>query len=593
MKDFVKTMFAATLGTLLAGVVISTFAAIVIGAIVSAASLSFSVSSMKALKDNSVLTLSLNRPIVDRVDNNPISLLQNLLGGEESPLGLNDILRSIEHAKNDSKIAGILLTNMGDAGAGIATLTEIRDALLDFRLSGKFIVSHSDYYGQRAYYLASVADKVYMNPEGSLDLHGLGASIMFFKGALDKLGVEAQVIRHGKFKSAVEPYMYDKMSAENREQILSYTGAIWEHMIGDIAEQRQVEVNKLNKAINNLQLNDAEAALSLNLLDGLRQRSELFDELAVLSRQPENGNLNLINIDAYSKTVTPRSATAKQRLAIVYAEGEILDGGKEGDIVGKELAAELRAVRRDSSIKAVVLRVNSPGGSALASELIWHEMKLLKETKPLVVSMGNVAASGGYYIACPASYIFASPTTITGSIGVFGVLFNAKKLFNTKLGLTVDVASTNDHADMGSLYRPLSKPEYDFILHQIEKIYGTFTQHVADGRNIPLQEVNRIGEGRVWSGVDAKRLNLIDEFGGLKLAVEKAVLLANMEDYRIVELPTQKDRLTFILENFGQAAAKLTKKSTGNVLEDYEPLANLLRMNGKAQARLPYDVSME
>ncbi|MDR1022633.1 MAG: signal peptide peptidase SppA [Prevotellaceae bacterium] len=593
MKNFVKTMLAATLGTLLAGVIISTFAAIVIGAIVSVASLSFSTSSIKAVKDNSVLTLPLNRPIVDRVGNNPIDLLRSLLGDEESALGLNDILRSIEHAKNDSRIAGILLTDMGGAGTGIATLTEIRNALLDFRLTGKFIVSYSDYYGQKPYYLASVADKVYMNPEGLLDLHGLGASIMFYKGALDKLGVEAQVIRHGKFKSAVEPYMYDKMSAENREQILAYAGAIWSSMIGDIAEQRQVEVDKLNKAINTLQLNDAKAALSLDLIDGLRQRGEVLSELAVLSSQPENGNPNLISIDTYSRVATPRSATAKQQLAIVYAEGEILDGGKEEDIVGKALAAELRAVRRDTSVKAVVLRVNSPGGSAMASELIWHEMKLLKEAKPLVVSMGDVAASGGYYIACPASCIFASPTTITGSIGVFGVVFNAKKLLNSKLGLTVDVASTNEHADMGSPYRPLSKPEYNFILHHVEKIYATFTQHVADGRGIPLREVDRIGEGRVWSGVDAKRLKLVDEFGGLNSAIEKAVLLANLENYRILELPKQKDTFTFFLESFGQAAAKLTKKSTGNIMEDYEPLANLLRMNGKAQARLPYDVSME
>ncbi|MDR1342636.1 MAG: signal peptide peptidase SppA [Prevotellaceae bacterium] len=592
MKDFVKTILAATLGTLLAGVIISTFAAIVIGAIVSVASLSFSTSSTKAIKDNSVLVLPLNRPIVDRVSNNPIDLLRSLLGDEESALGLTDILRSIEHAQNDSRIAGILLTNMERAGTGIATLTEIRNALLEFRLAGKFIVSYSDHYGQKPYYLASAADKVYMNPEGLLDLHGLGASIMFYKGALDKLGVEAQVIRHGKFKSAVEPYMYDKMSAENREQILTYAGAIWSSMMGAIAEQRQVGVDKLNKAINSLQLNDAEAALSLNLIDGLRQRSEVLSELAVLSRLPEDGNPYLVGIDAYIKAST-QSATAKQQLAIVYAEGEILDGGKEGDIVGKALAAELRAVRRDTSIKAVVLRVNSPGGSAMASELIWHEMKLLKEAKPLVVSMGDVAASGGYYMACPASFIFASPTTITGSIGVFGVVFNAKKLLNTKLGLTVDVASTNEHADMGSSYRPLSKPEYNFILRHVEKIYATFTQHVADGRGIPLREVDRIGEGRVWSGVDAKRLKLVDEFGGLKSAVEKAVLMANLRDYDIVELPRQKNAVAFFLENFGQVTAKLTKKSTGNILEDYEPLANLLRMNGKVQARLPYDVSME
>ncbi|MDR2813034.1 MAG: signal peptide peptidase SppA [Prevotellaceae bacterium] len=591
MKNSVKTMFAAMLGTFLAGVVILSFSAIVIGAIISA-SLSFSAMPAKAVKNNSVLTLSLSCDIVDRVENNPMDLLQGVFGDGESVLGLNDILRSIEHAKNDSKIEGILLTDMYGVGAGFATLTEIRNALLDFHLTGKFIVSYGDSYGQKPYYLASVADKLYMNPEGSLDLHGLGASVMFYKGALDKLGIEAQVIRHGKFKSAVEPYMYDKMSAENREQILAYAGAIWQSMLGDIAAQREVEADKLNDAINSLQLNDAKAALALNLFDGLRQRGEVLSELAALSRLNENEKPNLISIDAYSKTITPKNTVEKQQVAIVYAQGEILDDGKS-DIVGKTLAAELRAVRRDSTIKAVVLRVNSPGGSALASELIWHEMQLLKEAKPLVVSMGDVAASGGYYISCPASYIVASPTTITGSIGVFGVLFNAKKLFNSKLGLTVDVVATNEHADMGSVYRPLSKPEHDFILHHIEKIYATFVQHVADGRKIPAKEVDNIGEGRVWSGVDAKRLNLIDEFGGLNVAVEKAVLLANLERYRVIELPKQKDKFAFVLESLGQAAVKLTKKNTGDILEDYEPLAKLLRMNGKAQARLPYEASIE
>ncbi|MDR0687623.1 MAG: signal peptide peptidase SppA [Prevotellaceae bacterium] len=614
-------MFAATLGTLLASFVIFAFAAAVVGAIVSAASLSFSaVSPVKTIKSNSVLTLSLSHPIVDRVSNNPISLLQSLFGDGESALGLNDILRSIESAKTDSRIEGILLTDMRGAATGIATLTEIRNALLDFRLTGKFVVSYSDSYGQKPYYLASAADKIYMNPEGLLDLHGLGASIMFYKGALDKLGVEAQVVRHGKFKSAVEPFMYSKMSEENRAQIRSYAGSIWQTMLSDIAvrnrmevaallnrqkfadaddtaAQSQTEAAKLNDAINRLQLNDAEAALSLNLLDGLRQRSELLSELAVLSRLQEDSKPSLIGIDAYCRAAAPQnvlaSNAAKQKVAVVYAEGEILDESRDENIVGKALAAELRAVRHDPSVKAVVLRVNTPGGSAMASELIWHEMSLLKEAKPLVVSMGDVAASGGYYIACPASYIFASPTTITGSIGVFGVLFNAKQLFNSKLGLTVDVAATNDHADMGSIYRPLSKPEHDFLLHHVERTYATFVQHVADGRQMPAQEVDNIGEGRVWSGVDAKRLNLIDELGGLNEAIGKAVLLANLDDYTVIELPRRKDTFAFLLESFGLVAAKLAKKSTGNILEDYEPLANLLRMHGKVQARLPYDVSVE
>jgi protease-4 len=276
----------------------------------------------------------------------------------------------------------------------------------------------------------------------------------------------------------------------------------------------------------------------------------------------------------------------------VYAEGNIVEAGKDG-IVGKELAADLREVRRDSSIKAVVLRISSPGGSALASELICREMALLKQVKPVIVSMGDVAASGGYYVSCPATCIMASPGTITGSIGVFGVLFNAKKFFNNKLGVTVDVAATNDHADMGSIFRPLSQPEVSFIQYQVEKVYSTFVNHVAIGRGMKWAEVDNIGQGRVWSGVDAKRIKLVDEFGGLNEAVEKAVLLANLEKYRVIELPKQKETFAIIMENLGQAKLRLTKKSTGNLLEDYEPLAKIMRMHGKVQARLPDDVTIK
>jgi len=589
MKNFLKSVFAATLGATIAGTLFFLIGLMLVGAI--AGAIAASESKGKPIKENSVLNISLNNPIVDRTSNDPFSMLGNLSGGESS-VGLNDILRSLENAKTDDKIKGILLSNMSAANTGAATIEELRNALLDFRLTGKFVISYSEYYGQMPYYLATVADKVYMNPEGLLDLHGLGAGIMFFKGTLEKLGVEAQVIRHGKFKSAVEPFMYDKMSDENRAQIKTYTGSIWAHMLDGIAQQRGTTPAKLNAIANNLQLRDAEAAVSLGLVDALKQRDELLSELAMLTLMDESKKPNLVTVENYRKSLTPKNITVKNKVAIVYADGEIVDEGKDG-IVGKRLAAELRDVRRDSSIKAVVLRVNSPGGSALASELICREVKLLTQIKPVVVSMGDVAASGGYYVACPANCVMASPSTITGSIGVFGVLFNAKKFFKEKLGVTVDVAATNDHADMGSIHRALTKPEVDFIQHHIEKIYSTFVGHVAEGRSMTRSEVDNIGQGRVWSGVDAKRIKLVDEYGGLNAAVEKAVLLANLEKYRVIELPKQKETIEIIMENLGQAKVRLTKKSTGNILEDYEPLAKILRMNGKAQARLPYDVEMK
>ncbi len=590
MKDFLKTMFAATLGTIIAGMLFFFISIALVGAI--AGFVAATESKVKPVKEASVLTLSFTRPIVDRVSNDPFAMLSSLSGRSESPVGLNDILRSIDQAKTDDHIKGILLLDMGYVNAGAATVDEIRNALLDFRLTGKFIISYSDYYGQMPYYLASVADKIYMNPVGTLELHGLGAGIMFFKGTLDKLGIEAQIIRHGKFKSAVEPFMYDKMSDENRAQVNTYTGSMWKHMLDGIAEQRHTTVEKLNAVTNQLLLKDAEAAVSLGLVDALKQRDELLSELAMLTMMNETKKPNLVAVDAYRKTITPKNITEKNKVAVVYADGEIVDEGKEG-IVGKQLASDLRDVRRDSSIKAVVFRINSPGGSAMASELIWREMELLKQVKPVVVSMGDVAASGGYYVSCPASYVMASPTTLTGSIGVFGVLFNAKKFLNTKLGITVDVAATNEHADMGSIHRALTKPEEAFIQHQIEEVYGTFTNHVAAGRNMPWAEVDKVGQGRVWSGIDAKQIRLVDEFGGLNAAIEKAVLLANLEKYRVVELPKQKETFALIMESLGQSAVKLTKKNTGNILEDYEPAAKMMRMHGKAQARMPYDVEIK
>ncbi len=583
-------MFAATLGSIIAGVLFFLLGIALLGAIAGAVALS--ESKVKPVKEASVLTLSLKYPIVDRATNDPFAMLSSLGAHGESALGLNAILRSIENAKTDDKIKGIFLADLGYAQAGLATLDEIRNALLDFRLSGKFIVAYSEFYGQTPYYLASVADKIYMNPEGTLDLHGLGSGVMFFKGALDKLGIEAQIIRHGKFKSAVEPFMYEKMSAENRAQINAYTGSIWNHMLGAIAEQRHTTADKLNTAANQLLLKDAEAAVSLGLVDALKQRDEVISELAVLTVMDETKKPEMVSINDYQKTITPKNITAKDKVAVVFAEGDIMDEGKEG-IVGKQLAAELRELRRDSSVKAVVLRVNSPGGSSMASELVWREMQLLTASRPVVVSMGDLAASGGYYISCPATYVMSSPTTLTGSIGVFGVMFNAKKFFNSKLGITMDVAATNEHADMGSIFRPMSKPEADFIQHQVERVYGTFTQHVADGRKMSVKEVDEIGQGRVWSGIDAKRLKLVDELGGLNAAVEKAVLLANLEKYRVVEYPKQKETFALLMETFGQVKVKLLKKSSGNIWEEYEPLARILRMNGKTQARLPYDVEIK
>ncbi|NOQ24743.1 MAG: signal peptide peptidase SppA [Bacteroidales bacterium] len=587
MKSFFKYLLATMLGIILSSILMLVIIIGGIGAMVS------SQDQVVDVKPHTVLHVQLNQPILDRSNNNPIENFDFSSFKPIIQLGLNDILKNIEKAKSDSDIEGIYL-DLTVIPTGIATIEEIRNALINFKESGKFILAYADMYTQPTYYLASVADKIYLNPEGLLTFVGLRAEMMFFKEAMEKLGVEPQIIRHGKFKSAVEPFMYNKMSKENREQVMTYMGSIWNQMLVGISAERQINIKTLNKLADNLTLNNAQAAVDNGLIDGLKYKDEIIDELGELTGTIKNKDVEAISLSKYtSVSEKKRKSFEKNKIAVIYASGNVIMGeGSEGTIGSDRISKAIRKARKDSSIKAIVFRVNSGGGSALASEVIWREVKLAQEVKPVIASLGDVAASGGYYIVAPAQKIIASPNTITGSIGVFGLLFNGKELLNNKLGIHVDVAKTNKFSDMGTFSRRLTAQEREVIQASVENIYKTFTEHVAEGRNMTVKEVDEIGQGRVWSGANAIDIGLIDGFGGLEDAIKLAAEAANLENYKTVNLPKLKEPIEQLLEDLqGNVKTSILKQELGTEYKYYKTLRNITSQEG-IQARIPYEVEI-
>lgn len=560
----------------------------IVGAIVSSAD-----KKEVKVEPNSILYIDLKQEIVDRGSEDPFKGFDFASFQPNSPIGLNQILKAIANAKEDSNIKGILM-ELDVVNAGAATTEEIRNALIDFKSSGKFIYAYSDTYSQKAYYLASVADSVFINPEGMIEWLGLRSEIMFFKKALEKLGVEPQILRHGKFKSAVEPFMLDKMSPENREQTLTYISSIWNQWVKGVSETRGIPADKLNSMASNMEIFNAKKALENKLVDGLIYKDELIATLKSKLGVEEKKDISSIELKKYFNVpeVTKRKFT-KDKIAVIYASGEIGMGDGGNDQIGSEgLSRTIRKARRDSSIKAIVFRINSPGGSALASEVIWREVDLAAKVKPVIVSMGDVAASGGYYIAAPATTIMANPTTITGSIGVFGLFFNLQKALDNKVGITVDVVKTNDHADFFSVFRPMTAEEKAVGQMFIEQTYQTFIGHVSAGRGIPVEQVDAIGQGRVWSGVNAKDIKLIDEFGGLNDAIKLAAQKAKLENYRLVEMPKQKKFFEQLMEEMStEAKAWILKDELGSSFKAYSRIKSMLNNQG-VQARMPYDIEV-
>ena len=587
MKSFFKYVLATMLGIILASILMFFISIGVISAIVS------SQDKPVEIKEKTVLHMELNKVITDRSNKNPFSDFNFNTFQPIVQMGLDDIIKNLEKAKNDPNIEGIYL-DLTVIPTGIATIEEIRNALLDFKESGKFIISYSDNYTQPSYYIATVADKVYMNPEGLLMHVGLRSEIMFFKEALEKLGIEPQIIRHGKFKSAVEPFMYKQMSEENRKQVMTYLGSIWDHMLSGISKERNISIKKLNDLADNLSLKNAPLAVENGLIDELKYKDEILAELAELTDKEDSKDIEHINLAKYTKVPdSNRKKLEKNKIAVVYASGSVIMGeGEEGTIGSDRISRAIRKARKDSTIKAIVFRVNSGGGSALASEVIWREVKLAQEVKPVIASLGDVAASGGYYIVAPAQKIIASPNTITGSIGVFGLLANGKEMLNDKLGIYVDVVKTNKYSDMGSFTRRLTAQERETIKFGIEEIYDTFISHVAEGRGMTKEEVDEIGQGRVWSGANAIEIGLIDGFGGLNDAIAMAAEAAEVESYRTVGYPELKDPFEQIMQELqGNVRVSILKNELGNEYKYYEAIQNLTKLDG-IQARIPYRVEI-
>jgi len=588
MKSFFKYLLASILGVLIAVVILFFISMGVITALVS------SQDKAVDIKSNTILMLKLDQPINDRKSPLPMLVVNLTSLGAGNAIGLNDILDNIAKAGQDENISGIYLELSG-LQTGIATIEEIRNALADFKKKGKFVIAYSDTYTQGSYYLASVSDKVYLNPEGSVNLIGLSAEIMFYKKALEKLDIEPEIIRHGKFKSAVEPFIYDKMSPENREQIRQYVGSIWDQMVEQMASSRNITVEKMNTFADSLLMWNNSSAIAYGIIDRALYKDQVLDTLAHLTRVDKMKDLNFITHHKYLRVpeTSDRKGYSRNKIAVIYAEGDIVTGEQSDGFIGSaKIARTIREARQDSTIKAIVFRVNSPGGSALASEVIHRELYLAHQTKPVIASMGDVAASGGYYVVAAADTIVASPNTITGSIGVFGLLLNAGDFLKNKLGITVDVENTNAYSDFPSVFRPLSAPERLTLQKMIDGTYSTFVTRVSDGRSLPWDKVDKIAEGRVWSGKNALELGLIDTLGGLTTAIEIAANKANLDHYRLVELPKLEDPIDQIMKELsGNVKERLLRNELSGHYKQYKLVKQMLQSD-KIQARLPYDLNI-
>ena len=583
MKSFFKTFLASFLGSaLLLVVVFLVLITSIVSSIISSSDTAVSV------KPQSILYMTLDYEIPERTNSNDLGLVFNGSTFKVSDnAGMNDIINNIKAASTDPNIAGIFL-ELSQIGTSTANIEEIRNQLIEFKKSGKFIISYAETYAQNAYYLASVADDIYMFPDGVLDIHGMSSQRVFYKHLFDKLDIEMQIIRpaNNKFKSAVEPYFLDKMSDANREQNTKLLSSIWETMCNDISESRGIEVELINKMADDLTLMfEPETALENKFIDGLLYRDELMDKL---QQHTGSSKLNLIKNTPYAKS-RPELNKGENKIGIVYASGQIIDGeGDDSTIGGESLSKAIRAARKDKDVKAIVMRVNSPGGSALASEVIRREVELAAKEKPFIVSMGSYAASGGYWISSSSDYIFADPTTLTGSIGVFGTFPNLKGFMNDKLGLTFDEVKTNENSDFGTLTKPMTSYQLNMMQKHVTDTYDDFITLVSNTRNLRKTFVDSIAQGRVWSGIDAIEIGLVDELGGIEDAIAYAATKAGLESYSIKEFPKQEDIFESLLTTDKQEyyAKTILKNKLGDKVKYFEALERLNETEG-VQALMP------
>lgn len=598
MKSFLKYTLATITGIVIVNIMMFFVFAFIIGVIGSLSQKTVSV------KENSILTIRLNGEILDRTSDNPLDNIDLFSLTPKKNLGMNKILGSIKNAAGDSRIIGIFLdlTDIQGNFGALAFTEEIRNALLQFKESGKFILSYSNLgYSQKSYYLATAADKIYVNPETPLLLTGMSSSISFYKETLSKLGIQPEVVKVGKFKSAVEPFISDHMSDANREQVKKYLDSSWGTIVKGISESRNIPRDSIEALTDRFNFYTTEKLKALGYFDGTVYEDQMLAILREKCALSPSQKLNQILLTEYqnAEVATPASFSP-DKIAIVYAQGEI---GMEqsSNSIGPELAKTIRKAREDKNVKAIVLRVNSPGGSALTSDIIWRETVLAAKSKPLIVSMANVAASGGYYISCAADTIVAEPTTLTGSIGIFGMFFSGEKLIHDKLGINTDVVKTNDHSDFGGSYplplpissRPLTAYERNVLQNYVNQGYETFLSRVMAGRDFSRDQLDAIAQGRVWTGEDALRLGLVDVLGGLEDAVAIAARHAGIEDYGIAEYPVQKNPLEeFFTQLTGNIKARMVKEELGPFYTTWQQIKNAVHHQGLV-ARIPYDITFD
>ena len=592
MKDFLKFTLATVTGIILSSIVLFIIGMVTLFGIVSTAD------TETIVKKNSVMMLDLNGVLVERTQESPLGILSQLFSDDSNTYGLDDILSSIKKAKENENIKGIYL-QASMLGTSYASLQEIRNALLDFKESGKFIIAYGDSYTQGLYYLSSVADKVLLNPKGMIEWKGIASAPLFYKDLLQKIGVEMQVFKVGTYKSAVEPFISTEMSPANREQVTAFINSIWGQVTEGVSASRSLPVDSLNALADRmLMFYPAEESVQCGLADTLIYRNDVRDYLKQWAELKEDDRLPILGL---SDMINVKKNTPKDKsgniVAVYYASGEITDysgsSASEEGIVGTKVIRDLRKLKENDDVKVVVLRVNSPGGSAFASEQICHAVKELKTKKPVIVSMGDYAASGGYYMSCMADTIVAEPTTLTGSIGVFGMIPNLKGL-SEKVGLTFDVVKTNKFADLGVIMRPFNQDEKALIQMSVAQSYDTFISRCAEGRHMTKEAIEKVGEGRVWTGEMAKELGLVDVLGGIDTALEIAVRKAGIEGYTVVSYPAKQDLLSSLLDTkpTNYVESQILKSKLGEYYQQFGMLKNL-KERSMIQARIPFELNIK
>ncbi len=592
MKDFLKFTLATVTGIILSSIVLFIIGMVTLFGIVSTAD------TETIVKKNSVMMLDLNGVLVERTQESPLGILSQLFSDDSNTYGLDDILSSIKKAKENENIKGIYL-QASMLGTSYASLQEIRNALLDFKESGKFIIAYGDSYTQGLYYLSSVADKVLLNPKGMIEWKGIASAPLFYKDLLQKIGVEMQVFKVGTYKSAVEPFISTEMSPANREQVTAFINSIWGQVTEGVSASRSLPVDSLNALADRmLMFYPAEESVQCGLADTLIYRNDVRDYLKQWAELKEDDRLPILELNDMInvKKNTPKDKSGNI-VAVYYASGEITDysgsSASEEGIVGTKVIRDLRKLKENDDVKVVVLRVNSPGGSAFASEQICHAVKELKTKKPVIVSMGDYAASGGYYMSCMADTIVAEPTTLTGSIGVFGMIPNLKGL-SEKVGLTFDVVKTNKFADLGVIMRPFNQDEKALIQMSVAQSYDTFISRCAEGRHMTKEAIEKVGEGRVWTGEMAKELGLVDVLGDIDTALEIAVKKAGIEGYTVVSYPAKQDLLSSLLDTkpTNYVESQILKSKLGEYYQQFGMLKNL-KERSMIQARIPFELNIK